>query len=443
MGWWPIALFVPGWLALVGSEAALAWDGSEFLFRTLHQGWPATVWGRWPISVLQVPALAVGRVWDVAAATYAFGAGLVLVPVVALVGSWAVAWRRRPTVAMWCSVGIGLVSLPGQLFLVAEGAMAAQLSWLLFALVLVGRRWWELAGAVALVVVLVGLHPGAWLLLAGVALAVLAAGPRWWDRTGRVLVGLCAAAAVVRLVLPISAYERELASIDRLGSQFWRSIVESGLAPAITGWTVAVVLLVAASRAARPRRFHQAAALVVLATLAPTLWWAQDPRHWSEAYVYRAPVVALSAGLLVVAGVALRPLGQTVPGRRRPVARPRGEQLVAGAAGLVYSVTLIAQGWAWQGLLGPLDDQLATADEACLPVTEVDVADLGEPEHEGDGNAFDHWAVGSLSVLRQGRDPATVVLTDERCRQGELRWYPLGTGDVDSGWFRLPDASRP
>src|ERR1700754_3837231 len=123
------------------SGAALAWDGSVYLFQLLDDQRPFVPHYRLINIVLQAPVLILSMLTgDLAVLRAAFGLVYASIPLLALAASWWVVRQFAPELFVWAALGIGFGMLPGQFNFVAEALLSVLLFWPLGLAILVGLR---------------------------------------------------------------------------------------------------------------------------------------------------------------------------------------------------------------------------------------------------------------------------------------------------------------
>lgn len=329
-----VALGASAWLAMVWSRAALAWDGSLYYVTSVDGGGLPVFRGRYTATLLLVPSWLAGPGW---LSEVLFCVAYSTVPFACL---W-LCWRLQPDLFGWAVIGIALVTLPGQFFLVSEAVIAAQLAWPL-AFVLAGpisRRRAVLGFVLGLLVLFA--HP-----LAAVLFGVLAAlGLREGHRRAALLLALGVAVAMLR---PRDAHEQESLSVA-VAADHWHD--------AVTGWPLlllaGVMLAVAAGRAG---------VVVLGAAMLAGAAWAADPVAWGGAYNYRTWVVGFT--VLTLGAFALL---------RRPI-----DQRVATLSLVGAALLIVVQSMSWS--------QIHDIDRPC-----------------GTATAVDHWSAPALEEIETGR----------------------------------------
>ncbi|MCC7210041.1 MAG: hypothetical protein IT323_22245, partial [Anaerolineae bacterium] len=269
-----------GLLAAAFSGAALAFDGSYYLFSTIENLYPM-VPNRREIHrlLLQTPLFAGQYTSDLGVLQAIMGVTYALVPFLALLLAWWMTRDRAPGMFLWAALGILIGPLAGQFAFISEGAMVVQLAWALFLGALLGfrRREW-LPAALAGLVMFVS-HPYAFALFGLAALLALIrardpARRRDALATAAVLV-VVAALAAWRFFSGMNDYEAEqLFALEMLQRRFFSAL--AGLP--LLGILCAVV---AGWFALNGRRRGLQIGALLLAGLSFTLWGA-IPALWQD-----------------------------------------------------------------------------------------------------------------------------------------------------------------
>jgi len=422
-----VAVVAAAGLVATWARAALSWDGSYFLFAALQRQEPFVLHGRVTSALPQWPVVLASRVTDdLGVLSAVFTAGFAAVPALALLACWVVTRRSRRDLFVWGAIGIGLVTLPGQLFLVSESLAAAQLSWplVLWSASGAARRHAALAAALAGLVVF--LHPVAtgFLLIAATVLAALG----WRDPGRRTWAWACAgglaAAAVLRVVvLGGSRYEGEAFDLFWFATWFRRAVWGLPLVAVAAAFVLGVALLLLRRRAGGPAGAIAGAALAVSA--AALVAWALRG-DWDYALDYRVWGALLTAPFLLLAGIdALWSRPEAPVGRARRV--------LPVLCALVFAVVLTVQSLQWRSTLLAF-----TADVGALPAPCAENRDLPSV----DGTPLWHWGTRALSLVVQGRAPTRIVAGDGVGCADLVDGAPLPISPHDltartGGWFDL------
>jgi hypothetical protein len=430
--------------------AALAWDGSYYLYRAMDAHAPFVPTGRLLNVLLQAPMLIVSLVTgDLAILRPIFGLTAAAIPLASLGASWLIVRKRAPALFIWPALGITLGTLPGQLQLTAEEIQVVQLIWpVLLGLVLgVPRQHTRLmtlfAGAVFLA------HPASGVLLAiGAAVAVLA-----WRRYGDAGHHLprwaltLAILALIRIVLALPDVPTFLEPLLALRSTYYQSVDGYPLLAVLATWLAAVLIYLTplasrtAERDVRTVLFSTTVA-ALLAAGGLLLVRALNPEAWMSGVGFRewAAVASLPFFLLaIVEAFRLNRASDDGPKLTSPLggyARYR-LQLAQVAAGL-FCVVLSTQSFTWWGLTQRLSETLPDGELPCISRASL---------HWTDRTALNHWSISPLALVLQSQVPNRLVLEGDRCTDARLSGTVAVTDwdrwQADQGWFKLgPVVSR-
>jgi hypothetical protein len=450
--------FIAVYLGLVASAGAIAsalglaraWDGSWLLFEILDTGRPISPSSRWINVPLELPAIAVRHLTEnVGVMSALYGLPYFLVPAIALATSWWVVRTREPRLFVWAALGIGLVSLPGQVFAVSEVVIAMQLTWPVFLAVLAGtlseRRLVVAVLGAALVMTAPTVIPLLLGLAATVALLVLIDRDRPRGDVPWIAAFLAlAVAAAIRSIASndIASHAVEFAP-DVLRFRFVDGVLGFPLVAVLLGYLAGSLLVVGSwSRQAATTGARWVDRLAIVATLlagASLVVWALDDRAWSTAVNYRTWLPALSAplfGLAFLDAKVLRASARVVrldgrdaaaAGATAPDGSARRRLALAQAVAMLLVLAIV--GLSWRGLNQRLGDEITATPAGCVARSEL--ASIR-------GTALDHWSLTADSLLLGGRRPSHVVLptcsvdfsTGVRVTPWHLRRYA-------GGWFNF------
>ena len=421
-------------LFAVVSDAALSWDGSHYLFRTLNDQSPFVPHERTINVPLHWAVLAVGHLTENAALLRAtFGVAHVVFPLLSLVASWWVVRDHAPALLVWPAIGIGVALLPGIFNFSSEAIKTYVLFWPVLLAVLLGMR--DIHAPLVAFILLLGFiaHPaaGALMLFVGaIALVVaLTQRARWAVMLAWSLAMVLGAILRISLVRP--GYESSELSIDKQIGYFEIAVWGLPLAALVLALLASLLVLFegrattyVGGRRPSPMRIG---ALVALAGAGVILvYWAAHGRMWTEAVYFRSfglymtglwMALATADHLLYARSAALR------------VAQ-HGRDAVVLMAAVVFAATIGAQGAEFMRLTGELRDAMAESGAPCIPQSS-----LGRLTETAAGN----YAVGPYAVVIQGRTPEHLVMADESCptvRAGgpvRLVWWE----EYQPGWFDL------
>lgn len=436
-------LATAGYAVAAWKLAALSWDGSWYLFRSLQDQAPFTPherYGTYPVLWLVVQASKI--ISDPGWLGMFYGWLLALFPL----GSLALSWHylrgeRLEPLRIWPTLGILLTPLPGQLCLMSEATLAAQLMWPLLAILVAGRRGrWSRVWLTLLAVCLGFLHPTAVPIF---ALAALVSGWQAWRQPGRdrearawaVLFGGLAVGEFGLASFTVSAYERSQMSRAEVWQQAQNSVPGFPLMLLLLVYALGFLTVVAA--AGKNRRWLTSdfsrwlGAVLCAAMIVGGVRWAAEAAAWRGGLDYRRFVLPAALPLVGLAYWHYQRLAR--PADAPP--RLRGGALTPIAA--VFCLILVTNALAWRSLLerlareldrGPWAPRFVLADE--LPFTRQ--------------TNLRHWAACPLSILLQGRRPGAIfVLRAQDVQAHSVRVDPWEEIALTDGWFSLAPFNRP
>jgi len=404
---------------------ALSWDGSSYLFRTLHEGSPAVFHDRYGAASFLVPTWLMSHLTDdVGLLSKVFSISFAL-PAVAIFAVLVRLNRDRPRSLSYGAIGLALVTVPVQFFAVSEALLVTQLAWLLVAIL---QRRPSPASIICCIVVsgtLVLLHPAAVFPLATLAIA-----HAWIHRHDEwYAYGPLLAVAAVLAFSRRTAYDKDMGSGRNLEIMLGGAVSHAPItALALANLAAFAVYRTKYQKVSRwrwlPLVFAAVSGLVLIG-------WAWSGASWEQALDYRVVVIIASLPLWVLALVDT----EETDTRSLPV-HSATLRVIPLIAAVTFCFVLFLQSFQWHSAVSSFKHQLATSPTTC-----IDSATLPS---RGPIKRF--WTTPALAADLQGRRPMTFVLTAELCRQVErggsitsgFGGYPLGPG-----WFSLdPQANR-
>jgi len=431
-------------LAACLCDAALSWDGSYYLLRTLNDQAVFVPNYRFYNVVLGLPTLLASYVTpDLSVLRAVFGLTHVFIPFAALVTSWLIVRKAAPALFVWAALGIALVTLPGQFGFIFEGVQVAQLFWpvLLAILLRLPRRH------LPLTIVLVGLvfvsHPTASAFLGfGAVVAVMLGVMYPADR--RKMFGwaiiLFILAALRFAGIHLSSSDTDEMSISAELDAFRSAVNGLPLVATLAVWCGALLVLVTKHA---DRSFNAHAALVLgrcaLACLVAAgvvlLLWARDVTAWQSEQAFRVWALPLSLPLMVLAVWEATWDHGGVQGEFSTALLAYRTKIVRVAA-VIFTLTLCVQGRAF----ATATDNLRTAlDQGLSPCVSMN----GLPSTYS--NALNFWSLPAYAAVIQDSPTRVLVLPGDGCVSARLGghpqlipFYPDTTGQ---GWLHL-DAAR-
>lgn len=422
--------------------AGLAWDGSSYLFQLLDTQAVYAPHYRYATAPLQAIVLLAAR-FTSALPVLAFVFSLVYasVPLLALGASWLVVRRDARQLFVWAALGIGVATLPGQFFFVAEALIAVQLFWPLWLALLCGAQPRHVPLMLVLVLLLAFCHPFAIPLLGLAALLALLVGwrvaadrRRLWAWAGGLT--LAAAISTVAFVLLRDSYQSEQISVDVL--RFALASVEGLPLVALVLGGLAALIVAAAPHLVRRSgervlRFSSVATLVLLGSAGLLLAvWARDPALWRHALDFR--FLAPWSALPVLALAAWDRLARTSEELGRTDAIWQQRLHATQLAGGIFALVLALQGASWFVTTSRLRDTISASRWTC-------VSAAAEPWLAETPLA--HWSISPYALLLQGQRPEKVVVSGDGCGTlaitNQFQSNSWTSRTWQGGWFDLTE----
>ena len=388
-------------------RASLTWDGSYFLLQTLQHGTPFVAAHRWFDWILQEP-VALLQPWVHKPAKLAVVHSLMcsLPPLFSLAVCLLMLRGAQSRLRIWPVIGILLVPLPVEIFLITEVTPAIQLAWILFIFAWRGcpPRWFPVV--VLAMIAMSGLHPAAApLFLIAAMMAFAFAVPA--EPAGRRRIIACglffAAASVAQLarsMLAATPYERA-----SMSPWVWIAELYSGLRfspfPALVPVLVDLALyawtLASGNPKARPRKLS---ILLWCAAFALGGLHAFDYAGWVCAINYRKFVIVVTAPVALVASIDAWKL------QRNAASRPDnpGLRIAPIVPAALFALVFCGMAFSWRMLCGSFAGQLAA-----YPAVVMNFGDLPANERN---SALNHWSATSLSLVLQDWEPRKILIWD-------------------------------
>jgi hypothetical protein len=409
------------------SGMALAWNSGYELFVLLDTQAPlepSTQRHLLTLPAQQAVLLLSGAPGNLLLSQTIYGLGYVVYPFLAMAMAWWLAREEAPGLFVWPAIGIGLVTIPGQLYLSADALIGVQLFWVLVIAMLVKVKRRQLPFVLLFAVVTFLVYPFTPAIAAAAMLLTVLAGLLHHDRWRRMALW---GVGFVALALLAAWYFEDLAASqpaalteDMLTEGFQTSLMGAPLIMLLSVMVASIALNVAPRlRQSQNPELALVAYVVELAGFVVAglvmLLWALLPDAWEGTIAYRGWVLFCSLPFMAAA-VFDSHARQRVPAdwaledahRNRTVA----------VVGVICAVVLAVQGLGWVGLAGRLQDTLAESVEPAIPAATLDWLE---------GTPLTHWSVTAYSILLQGDDADAVVLYDD---------YPdLGRAGFEDGLY--------
>lgn len=439
-----LSLMAAAFIIIGLSDAALAFDGSTYLYSVLENQRPHTPNNRLVNLPLHVPVLMAAHVTsNMATLRLVFGLTYAAIPLIALSLSWWVVRERAPWLFVWPMIGFGLVILPGQFYLISEGIFSLQLAWPVALSVLVGLPRRHLPIIACCLVMIIFAHPFALFLVGFATFQAFLVGWRRAEERDRMwhaallLSAVCAAYAT-SFALTRSSYEAEQLSLAVLVREFRAVMLGLPLLAAASTWLAVAALYSRALLYGRPGLQRLLLAVELGCMLAVGLlltYWVSGPARWRWAPGYRW--FAFIQTLLLMALVTYEHLHQQggdslYPGSDWPH-RSRASLVVS----VVFLTVLSTQAFVWRQSTDKLRQALAAAPSSCVSLASMSFLEQ---------TAFS-WATPVYSLLIQGRVPDTLVLPGDGCYfdpslADTVSITPFEARGWEGGWFDLLPVRR-
>ena len=399
--------------ALCGT--ALTYDGSWYLYKLLDMQSPFVPWHRYMNFVLHWPVVIVSYVTsDLRILVIAFSLIYTSLPFLALTASWWIVRRTHRQLFVWVAAGLGLATLPGQIFSVGEPMVALPMFWPVLVAVIVGIPAHAVPVLIGTSIALFLTHPAAvgYFLMA----ACLAFFKGWrsdgdsrrlygW---GGVLLTLSAGKAFMFFLLR-SPYETgEMSFAVQIG-HFYRSATGIVLLALCLAWLAALLMGLRAftnrledDALARRSRLLEVVCIVAAGCLLAV--WARDPWRWRYALDFRNLAAISSFPFMCLAVV------ESLPSRHRVAIDKSREwkhrESVIRLIGIVFLVVTSIQSSGWFQLRDRLNDAIAHSGNTCIPAASIQWLDR---------TPLYHWSTPTYATLLQGQRPEKLVLLNDDC----------------------------
>lgn len=397
------------------SGAGLAWDGSYVLFKVLDTQAPFVVHNRWFVVPLQWPVLlASGYTSDLTILQSVFNLAYGLIPLIALAACWWIVRDKAPSLFVWPALGIGLVTLPGQLCFVSDANITLQLFWPIMLGVLTGLRRPQVYLVMLLAVIVLLDHPVA-LGLFGVAagLAFL----RGWRYPAQRLFMWCwmfgflalSALTLLKFSVAHNSYEDEQLSLAVLERQYQAAV--SGLPLMAMLCTFAAALMILANPFFKSSqnsdnllavRIIELTSLLLVAVL--FFLWGRSATLWEGGIDFRLWAAVFTMPLLLMATLDSFRHDKIEPEVQARVWKHRSGTIKL--LGAIFLLVLTAQSLSWLGQTNRLREAMAQSNQTCVTTDSVNWTI---------GTVLGHWSLTPYSLLLGGNKPQKIVLPEASC----------------------------
>jgi hypothetical protein len=400
-----------GWIAAAVNGAAMSWDGSYILFKTLDSQMPYVPHYRWVVVPPEAVALFASLFTEnTTVLSVIYGLVCVLMSALTLAASYWIV-RDQPGLFLWPALSFGIGMLPGTLALYLEVLQASQYFWPLILAIRIGMPRRVVPVAFFFAAVLTFTHPAS-LLLLGVAFgfALLSR----FRKTNRlevwqiIVLGMLLLLALLRFQLMHTPYESQRLEWEVFEDDFNTSVL--GYPIWGLGLAGAAGLLVLAK---------QRWAFVLLIISGVILFsWANDSRLWSHAFAFRTWLPFFTLPLALMAFLDFTPTS-----RRRMI----------HICGLIFALSMLAQSLTWRKVTQEAQDRLAAAPDPCSTSQSM-INWLYE-------TPINHWSLTPYSLMWGGRQPQKILIYGQDCAEGRfhggLQVNFWDKRDWEGGWFNL------
>ncbi|HEX2910246.1 MAG TPA: hypothetical protein VH186_05515 [Chloroflexia bacterium] len=422
----------------------LSWDGSNYLFKILDKQSPYVPYGRLMNVVLHYPIILASNITNnISVLQLLFNFIYVSIPLVALYLAWWMVKDYSKNLFIWPVLGIGLVTLLGQLFFVSEAIIAVQLFWTVFLGTLLRFPKQKVPVVVLVSAVIYFIHPFAILLFAiasmlCVALLLINKQSRLLYTTWAIAFTILSVTAFLRFTGAQNSYEYQQLSMDLLQTQFNTALAGWPFRVLELIWIVSIFVFAAPflSRIKSRMRISITHALqisLILVAGGLLVVWALDPYQWNKAFDYRAFPVFTSIPLMGLA------FFESIIGKGQNLslfwAKRSSIILLVGA---IFFIVLSIQSFGWFNLSNQLREALPANAKACYSQNDIEwIAN----------SPIDHWSVTPYSLLLQGKEPHSIVVSKGiTCSESissvgvVITHYNPDSQDIhkwNSSWFNL------
>jgi hypothetical protein len=418
--------------------AALSWDGSYYLYKTLDTQSPFVLHSRLINVALQWPVLVASHFTsDIRVLNAVFGLLHASVPLIALAASWWIVRERAPGLFVWAALGICLGTLPGLFQLTSDAIDVVELFWpvLLILVVRIPRR--HIPVLLCFVAVVFVSHPTASALLGfgAVSAGFIGLVSRAERRKMLAWASVLGVMAIARFLMIKDSYEINQLSVPSQMRAFYLALAGLPLAALTCAWLATLLVLALAVVLKNPshkvaRGVQLSAFMGVGAAGALFVMWAGNPVSWMYAIDFRSWALSTAVPFMIAAVVegtvgwssVARNAGNLLTFRRR----------VVEVVGWVFLIVLAEQSLSFAGLTGELEQAIAQSPLPCLSTQSM--ATLHN-------TALNNWATPAYAALLQGKAPHKLVLDSNGCTaarlSGDIRLVSFDAQSNGAGWFNL------
>lgn len=407
----------------------LSYDGAYHLFHILDTQATFSPNGRLVNVPLELTTVLVSHYTDnLTILRLIFSACYGSVPVVILAACWLICRETKRSLFIWPALSICIAALPGQFAFCSEPIFGTNLLWPVLLCALTDVPLSSLPIAVLASVAaffaypLVAIH-----FLCIAAVTFLCAWTKSMDSERELLYGAgIAMLAVVRVLEPVSDYERQTLSLNTMKFTL-HSVFLGWPMIAVLATSLAAAALIWSSSLGRASRAAQYIAVVSIGSAGLILvFWALDPRNWTDAQGYRFWYPGIALLLMIAASVdALYGADEY---RNKTVHFWNAALITISSA---FFIVLSIQSIWWATLSHRLAATLQKTTNQCISKSSLPWIQ---------NSALHHWGSNFYALDLQSRKPEVLLLDGEDClllkQTGVLRLTSFFSPQTDhDGWF--------
>ena len=431
LGFFTVSLCLAAWFRL-----PLSWDGSAYLFDILNAGKlenrrsfrQSQMLFELPVYWLRASGASVNALSLTYSLTYA------LIPVGALAFSWWVLPAHRKNLIVWPVLALGLGTVWGQIYFIAESILTPILAWPIVLSVIAGQRKLWAAGGLIFLFFLSPASAFVFLFLAFVlcfdSVKRLPAGSDQGLSTRKfslIFAALLVAFAILRLKLLEPGYESDQVTLQSYVRSFWLSVY--GLPLIGIGLSFAISFLLV-----RPAQNAKSALVntmlfygLAILTLGNCLWWILDRADWLSPVRFRFFAVAVHLCFYIFAWAT----GSVAGAHAAEVksSELKGLRLSLMLAALVFTLVIVAQCAAASHDITKLKTIFAAQKSSC-----VDHAQVASVEaNEEFSSLFEHRFRGDFLIVHGNYVAAiSILLQNTRVPKRVFLGWPLNCAENSS-----------
>jgi hypothetical protein len=374
-----------------------------------------------------------------------FGLVYAATPLVALAVSWWVVRDSSRALFTWAAFGVGLGTLPGQIFFTTESIMAVQLFWPIILAVLSGARKPQVPVLTVLVIAVFFAHPVAVALFAvGAGLAFIVGLRRKDERRQRWIwafgLGTLCALKLAMFYKLKSDYEIGQLSLSIMRLHFSLAVAGLPLMSLGCAWLAASMVFLSSLVNRRLMRevalvIHSLELAMLLTAGSLLIFWAKDPYLWMHGLNFRSWALFSSCPFIMIAALeTLIPCGNLL---RNAEDDWTHRIMIIQIVAVIFLLVLSVQSTVWFNLTNRLRETIAESQDACISTSSI----RWLPR-----SPLQHWATVAYSIVLQGKEPQKLLLHGDGCVKarlsGVVRIAPWDLRSSTKGWFDLQPSVR-